>query len=89
MIRKLNVPTAILLVACLTLAPTTLAADDAPRAWFSEIIATVTAWVTGGDDLATESDSEPTTSIDKEKPMLECEPGGEAGPIVDPYAPGC
>lgn len=88
MIRKLNTMTAILLVTCLVLAPSALATDGPGSAWYTELIEIVTEWVVGGDDDA----DEPPAEAEEPKydpPMLECEPGGEMGPVIDPNGPGC
>ena len=88
MIRKLNTPTAFLLVACLTFAPTALAADGLGSAWIADLIEIVKEWVVGGDDVAGEPETESEEPA-KNKPMLECGPGGETGPSIDPLGPGC
>lgn len=93
MIRKLNAPTAILLVACLTLAPTALAADPMQRGWLADLVHTVKVWVLGDHDQRSAQTERPPADKPnpKPKPTLKCEPNddGEMGPHVDPNGPGC
>ncbi|MDA8017007.1 MAG: hypothetical protein MPN21_06110 [Thermoanaerobaculia bacterium] len=87
MIRKLNTPTAILLVACLTLAPAAFAADGSSGSWISNLVEIVKSWV-GGDEEASEAPArqkKPTPTM-----ATNCSPGGgELGPGIEPNGPGC
>lgn len=90
MIRKLNVTTAILLVACLALAPAAYAAEGptvptSPFAFFGELIDLVVDWVKGFGGPPPPA-GKPVGDI---QTLAQCEPGGESGPFVDPNGPGC
>lgn len=87
MIRKLNLPTAIALVLCLTVAPSAMAFDFAPTSWFAEFFEIVKEWVMGDDDF--ERLRAPQPSPEEPVKMKTCEPGDEHGPVVDPGSPGC
>ena len=78
MIRKLNTPTAILLVTCLTFAPAALAADGPGGAWYSEVIEIVKEWVIGGDE------TNGSTEVTDKKALEETDPSDESGPVFDP-----